>query len=118
MTGYEKIAILLGELGTEASAPILARLNLNNDELTKIRKSMKNLGGKYDPWNETQVARENLVLEEFKAYGELRGIYKEVPHASFIKTGESSAQHNAREMAMADPEALAKVLGQWLKDDK
>ncbi|MBO5100328.1 MAG: hypothetical protein J6B63_03365 [Treponema sp.] len=118
MTGYEKIAILLGELGVSTSEAILNRLNLSTEELVKIRKNIKALGGKYNPFDENQVARENAVLEEFKRYGEMRGIYKDVPHAAFIKTGESSVQNNVRNMAVENPEALAKVLSSWLSDKK
>ncbi len=121
MTGYEKIAILLGELGSSASDAILDRLNLSTEELSKIRKAMlqvRSYGERaYDPFDPNQVNRELAVLEEFKRYGEMRGIYKEVPHDGLIKTSDSANQ-NFRSMAQADPEAFAKALGVWLSSDK
>lgn len=118
MKKFEKIAVLLGELGVDASDPILAKLNLSTDELSQIRKSMRALGSSYNPNDERQVAKENAVLEEFKRFGEMRGIYKDVPHTAFIKVGETATQNNVRNLAAQDPEALAKVLGMWLKNDE
>ncbi len=121
MTGYEKIAILLGELGNGASDAVLDRLNLTNEQVEKIRKAMKAVRGygdkAYDPHDPNQVNRELAVLEEVKTYGEFRGIYREVPHSGLIKTSSNPAE-NMRSMAQNDPEALAKVLGMWLSDDK
>ena len=122
MTGYEKIAVLLGELGNGASDAVLDRLNLSAEQLKKIRKAMKAVRGYgekvYDPEDPAQVKRELNVLEELKSYGEMRGIYRDVPHNGLIKTSDGSAQQNVAQMAAADPEALARVLGMWLKDEK
>lgn len=122
MTGYEKIAVLLGELGNGASDAVLDKLNLTGEQISKIRKAMKKVRGYgnkvYDPEDPTQVNRELAVLEEFKSYGELRGIYREVPHTGFIKTGDESAQQNLRNVASVDPQAIAKALSQWLNEDK
>lgn len=122
MTGYEKIAILLGELGNGASDAVLDKLNLSGEQIAKIRKAMKAVRGYgnkvYDPEDPSQVNRELAVLEEFKSYGELRGIYREVPHTGFIKTDGGSAPQNLRNAAAINPEAIAKALSQWLKEDK
>ncbi len=122
MTGYEKIAVLLGELGNGASDAVIDRLNLSAEQLKKIRKAMKAVRGYgekvYDPEDSAQVKRELNVLEELKSYGEMRGIYRDVPHTGLIKTSDGSAQQNVAQMAAADPEALARVLGMWLKDEK
>ncbi|WP_147613310.1 hypothetical protein [Treponema pectinovorum] len=121
MTGYEKIAILLGELGNGASEAVLDRLKLSSEQMNKIKKAMKSVRGYgdkvYDPNDSTQVNRELAVLEEFKRYGELRGIYREVPHTGLLKTSEGTAQ-NVRNIASTDPEAMAKVLALWLGSDK
>ena len=120
MTRYEKIAILLGELGG-ASDGILDRLNLSPEELSKIRKAMssiRNYGEKaYNPYDSVQVKRELEVLEKLKEFGEMRGIYREVPHTGLIKTTEESVQNNVKEMVSQNPEALAKVLEHWLSED-
>lgn len=120
MNGYEKIAVLLGELGGSGDA-VLDRLKLSTEQIQKIKKAMsriRNYGEKaYDPNDPAQVNRELAVLEEFKQYGELRGIYREVPHTGLIKT-TGSLQNDMREMASQNPEALAKALGMWLSSDK
>ena len=41
MTGYEKIAVLLTELGSEASEKILSILKLSPAEMNKISKAKK-----------------------------------------------------------------------------
>lgn len=121
MTGYEKIAILLGELGNGASESVLDRLSLSTEDLAKINKAMKSVRGYgdrvYDPHDPNQVNRELSVLEGLKSFGELRGIYRDVPHSALIKT-TLDPQENLRNMAVNDPEALAKVVGMWLSDDK
>ena len=77
MTGYEKIAVLLTELGSEASEKILSILKLSPAEMNKISKNILSLGA-YNPRNLFHVQRETAVLEEVKRFGELRGIYREV----------------------------------------
>lgn len=119
MTGYEKIAVLLAELGNGARESVLQKLNLTTDQLKKINTATKNLksydGKIYNPQDLTQVNREVAVLEEFKRFGELRGIYKEVPHG-FIKT-IASGEERLKTAASANPEAIANALKMWLKSD-
>ena len=83
MTGYDKIAILLAELGNGAREAVLEKLNFSSEQLKKI--------------------------------GELRGIYKDVPHG-FIKTA-ASEEEKFRQSVMANPEAIAQALEKWLKSD-
>lgn len=119
MTGYEKIAVLLAELGNGAREGVLQKLNLSTEQLKKINdaaKSLKSYDGKiYNPDDLNQVNREIAVLEEFKSFGELRGIYKEVPHG-FIKTIASS-EERLKSAAAADPQAIARALEHWLKSE-
>ena len=65
MTGYEKIAVLLTELGSEASEKILSILKLSPAEMNKISKNILSLGA-YNPRNLFHVQRETAVLEEVK----------------------------------------------------
>ena len=75
MTGYEKIAVLLTELGAETSEKILSILKLSPVEMNKISKNIMALGS-YNPRNLFHVQRETAVLEEARQFGELRGIYR------------------------------------------
>ncbi len=119
MNGYEKIAVLLAELGNGAREAVLENLKLTPEQLKKINaatKKIKSYDGKvYNPKDPQQVQRELSVLEELKSFGELRGIYRDVPHEGFIKTGNPS---DIRNQAMADPELIARALGQWLSKDE
>jgi len=81
-------------------------------------KAVRGYGAKiYDPNDSTQVNRELAVLEELKTYGELRGVYRDVPHTGLIKTSDGTRQ-SVRDVAAANPEAMAKVLAMWLGNDK
>ncbi|MBQ4379243.1 MAG: hypothetical protein II821_08625 [Treponema sp.] len=113
MTGYEKIAILLTELGSETSEKILAILNLSPAEMNKISKNILALGG-YNPRNMLHVQRETAVLEEVKNFGELRGIYKEVApgNGGFIMV-DDNLESLKREVPK-NPEDVANVLRGWL----
>ena len=119
MTGYDKIAILLAELGNGAREAVLEKLNFSSEQLKKISATTKKLrsydGKIYNPKDKSQVNREIAVLEELKSFGELRGIYKDVPHG-FIKTA-ASEEEKFRQSVMANPEAIAQALGKWLKSD-
>ena len=119
MNGYEKIAVLLAELGNGAREAVLENLKLTPEQLKKINaatKKIKSYDGKvYNPKDPQQVQRELSVLEELKSFGELRGIYRDVPHEGFIKTGNPS---DIRNQSMADPELIARALGQWLSKEE
>lgn len=113
MTGYEKIAVLLTELGAETSEKILAILKLSPVEMNKISKNIMALGP-YNPRNLFHVQRETAVLEEAKNYGEMRGIYREVApqNGGFIMVDEK-IDALKREIPKS-PEDVANVLRGWL----
>lgn len=112
MTGYEKIAVLLTELGSETSEKILAILHLTPTEMNKISRNIMALGP-YDPRNLLAVQRETAVLEEVRQFGELRGIYREVaPKAGgFVMTDNLDA---LKKEIPKSPEDVANVLRGWL----
>lgn len=112
MTGYEKIAVLLTELGSETSRKILAILHLSPEEMNKISKNILALGA-YNPRNLFHVQRETAVLEEVKNFGEMRGIYREVsPNAGgFVMT--DNLEELKKEIPKS-PEDVANVLRGWL----
>lgn len=113
MTGYEKIAILLTELGSDASEKILAILNLSPAEMNKISKNIISLGA-YNPRNMFHVQRESAVLEEVKNFGKLRGIYKEVApkNGGFIMVDDNL--ESLKKEVPKNPEDVANVLRGWL----
>ena len=113
MTGYEKIAVLLTELGSEASEKILHILKLSPVEMNKIRRNILSLGD-YNPRNLLHVQRETAVLEEAKKFGELRGIYREVaPGAGGFIMVDDNLESLKREIPKS-PEDVANVLRGWL----
>lgn len=111
LSGFQKVAIFLGEIGSAASQPIIARLNLSDKQLILLNKAFKslNLGG-YNPHNEFQVRRENSVLEEAAAYGKMHGIYHEKPRVT-------PEQQKVNSFANQNPEDVAKFLSALLKND-
>ncbi len=113
MTGYEKIAVLLTELGSETSDKILKILKLSPADMNKISKNIMSLGP-YNPRNLLHVQRETAVLEEVKKFGELRGIYRE----SSPKNGNGFLMVDNLESLKKEipksPEDVANVLRGWL----
>ncbi|MBQ8678488.1 MULTISPECIES: hypothetical protein [unclassified Treponema] len=113
MTGYEKIAILLTELGSETSEKILSILKLSPAQMNKISKNIMTLGS-YNPRNLLHVQRETAVLEEVKKFGELRGIYREVApqNGGFIMVDDNL--ENLKKEIPKSPEDVANLLRGWL----
>lgn len=113
MTGYEKIAILLTELGSETSEKILSILKLSPAQMNKISKNIMALGS-YNPRNLLHVQRETAVLEEVKKFGELRGIYREVApqNGGFIMVDDKL--ENLKKEIPKSPEDVANLLRGWL----
>ncbi len=113
MTGYEKIAVLLTELGSEASEKILQILRLSPEQMNKIRKNILALGT-YNPRNLLHVQREKAVLEEVRQFGEIRGIYRNVApkNGGFLMAG--SDLESLKNEIPKSPEDVANVLRGWL----
>ncbi|MBQ9205598.1 MAG: hypothetical protein IJ158_02670 [Treponema sp.] len=113
MTGYEKIAILLTELGSETSEKILDILKLSPSEMNKISTQIMALGT-YNPRNALHVQKETAVLEEVRKFGELRGIYREVaPNAGGFLMVDDNLENLKKEIPKS-PEDVANVLRGWL----
>ena len=116
MTGYEKIAVLLTELGSETSERILQILRLSPGQMNKISRSIMSLGA-YNPRNLLHVQRETAVLEETRRFGELRGIYREVAPKNgdgFLMVDDSI--ESLKKDIPKSPEDVANVLRGWLDD--
>lgn len=112
LKGYEKAAVLLGELGPETSKPVLEALRLSRKESKKIRKNIKKLG-RYNPNNYKQVSRELSVLTDTINYGKAKGIFNSARAAenSFVTKTETSL----KQMANSNPDTIANVLKMWLE---
>jgi len=114
MTGYEKIAILLTELGSETSEKILQILSLSPAQMNKISKNIMSLGS-YNPKNLLHVQKETTVLEELKNFGQARGIYREVASQSdkgFLMVDDKL--ESLKKEIPQSPEDVANVLRGWL----
>lgn len=109
LSGFQKIAIFLGEIGAQAGQKILSQVKFSDAQLVSLNKAFKNLGD-FNPHNIFLVRRENAVLEEAAAFGKARGIYREIPHPaqSEKKTGEFAGKN---------PEDIAKFLSGLLRNE-
>ncbi|MCH5288567.1 MAG: hypothetical protein J1E32_01470 [Treponema sp.] len=114
LSGKEKAAILLGELGGSAESVFEY---LSDAEVKKLRKAMRSLGKKVN-W-----ADETAVLAETNKWGVRKGIAKPIHSdaeiAALIKTTERNEKQNElRNLFLKNPDAIANALGAWLKEDK
>ncbi|MBQ6781112.1 MAG: hypothetical protein IJP62_07735 [Treponema sp.] len=113
LSGKEKAAILLGELGASADAVID---HLDDAELKKLRRAMRSLGKQVN-WSD-----ETAVLQETHSWGMRKGlvnpIHTDAEIARFIKTSEKAEKESGiRDMMRKNPDAIAQALSAWLKED-
>lgn len=111
LTGAEKTAILLGELGMALSDDILERVGLTDNEKKAINKAFKKLG-KYNPQSQYEARREVQVLQEVMNYGAYKGILPP-PKPDFYQ----QKQQEVLGMMKSNPDAVANLLKTWLGDD-
>lgn len=114
LSGREKAAILLGELGGSAEG---IYEHLSDAEVKKLRKAMRALGKKVNWADETDV------LSETNEWGVRKGIaspvHSDAQIAAMIKTTERKEKENEfRNMFLKNPDAIANALSAWLKEDK
>jgi flagellar motor switch protein FliG len=121
LSGLEKVAILLAELGpffNSSYDQLYGALHLSDEEIRKIRKAMKKLG-RYAPAKVSyekgmeQIQQEQSVLQEALDYGVRKGIVS--------KTGGNDGRSikdyipaDIKNIANQNPEDVAKVLRSWL----
>ncbi|MBQ7157866.1 MAG: hypothetical protein IJS09_00365 [Treponema sp.] len=113
LSGKEKAAILMGELGGSAESVFEY---LSDSELKKLRKSMRSLGKRVN-WQD-----ETAVLQETNDWGLRKGlanpIHTDAEIAAFIKTSEKAEKESEiRNMMRKNPDAIAQALSAWLKED-
>ncbi len=111
LTGAEKTAILLGELGMAIRDDLMERVGLSEREKKAINKAFKKLG-KYNPQSRFEARREVQVLQEVMDYGAYKGILPP-PKPDFYQ----QKQQEVLGMMKQNPDAVANLLKTWLGDD-
>ena len=124
LSGSEKVAILLAEIGPMFNSDydlLYESLHLSTDEIKKIRKAMKRLG-RYSPTTvdyETgmeQIKREQTVLKEALDFGARRGIIHKETHRTLAKTTDKLIiPAELKNLVNQNPEEVAKLLRDWLE---
>lgn len=118
LSGREKAAVLLGELGFTADS---LHEYFSDSELKKIKKGFAALGRSYN------ASLENSVLEEACAFGISRNI---LPPDTIVRAQNNAVEANARYLASGrnaganilsgnglNSKDLANVLSMWLKGE-
>ena len=108
LSGREKAAILMSELGVKAGEGVADYLSTK--ELRTLSRQMKKLGDSYNLMSDLQV------LEETNRWGEMKGIVPRVLEKTVQQPAVS--QNPVAEAIKSNPEALAKVLSQWLSAEE
>ncbi len=111
LTGAEKTAILLGELGMAISDDLLERVGLTEQEKKAVNKAFKKLG-LYNPQSRFEARREVQVLQEVMNFGAYKGILPP-PKPDFYQ----QKQQEVLGMMKQNPDAVANLLKTWLGDD-
>ena len=121
LTGPEKVAILLAEIGPFFNSnydQLYGAMHLSDEEIKKIRKAMKKLG-RYAPAKVSyekgmeQIQQEQSVLQEALDYGVRKGIVSKSSGSSG-KTLKDFIPADIKNIANQNPEDVAKVLRSWL----
>jgi len=112
LSGAEKTAILLGELGMAISDDLLERVGLTDHEKKAVNRAFKKLG-KYNPHSPYEARREVQVLQELMDYGSYKGILPP-PKPDFYQ----QKQQEVLGMMKQNPDAVANLLKTWLGDDE
>lgn len=114
LTGYQKAAILLGELGNYPGLEVIEALKLTPQESKKIRQAMRALG-KY-PRNINDILREEKVLKESLRFGEVKGIYTPAPKEDPQTQMLHKNQQDVSQMLQDNPEVITNLIRSWLDD--
>ncbi|MCQ2982484.1 MAG: hypothetical protein MJ178_07000 [Treponemataceae bacterium] len=114
LSGKEKAAILLGELGPSTTEDMLKYFS--DEEIHKLRRAMDAIGTRVDTEDEVQV------LEEFLKYGMMNRLTDMQPelfdkerYAQMLKEEQMTPMQHAATNASA--EDVAAVLRTWLSDN-
>lgn len=118
LSGIQKVAILLAELGEygqefDAADKVLANLELSTEEVSKINLAMKNLG-RYNPDSTYHANREIAVLQEALDFGKAKGIFH--PSKSLSSQAPKEKVNSIADIVKDDPNAILSVIKNWLSD--
>ena len=121
VSGRQKAAVLLGELGLAGSKAVLSYLQPH--EVQMLRKAMGTLGP-YSPYDnnfrKAQI-REIRVLEETCQFGVkhrfLDPSVLEQKDYGFIKMDASPTENNIRKTLTDNPELISNILRNWMEED-
>lgn len=114
ISGKQKAAILLAELGEDAylKDKIYKLLNLSTEEQQKLRTTMEGLGN-YNPDNKLHSLREISVLEEFFNYGIVKGLWTDEDKNRKHNTA-NTPEEKIKDMVDDNPQGVAQILKNWL----
>ena len=121
LSGPEKVAILLAEIGPFFNSnydQLFEAMHLSDEEIKKIRKAMKKLG-RYAPAKVSyekgmeQIKQEQSVLQEALNYGVRKGIVSKTG-GNDSKSIKDYIPADIKNIANQNPEDVAKVLRSWL----
>jgi len=114
ISGAQKAAILLSELGQANSIEIFKNLKLSTKEMKRIRVAMELLGY-YNPNNEYMTKREGMVLESAINYGIQNCGFQ--PHKVQVKKSYAEMEkEEVTNLVTQNPDAVANLLKAWLDD--
>lgn len=119
LSGAQKAAILLAELGDinlehDTADMVLANIELTDDEVRKLRLAMQNLG-RYNPHDKNHINRENAVLQETIAYGQKKGIFTPIPEDELKKRiYGTNFQMEVKDKVKTNPDLVAQIVRNWL----
>ena len=123
LTGPEKVAILLAEIGPLFNSnydQLFGAMHLSDEEIRKIRKSMKKIG-RYAPAKVSyekgmeQIKQEQAVLQEALEYGVRKGIVQKSVNTELTPTTlKDFIPLEIKNIANQKPEDVANVLRKWI----
>ena len=112
ITGYQKAAILLAELGLETSKEIKEYLKLTPKEHKKLLNTYKKLGSY--PRNINDIIREEKVLAETLNYGKVKGIYTPIEKEDLQTQYLKKNQAQVSKMLNDSPDTITNIIKNWL----
>ena len=123
LTGPEKAAILLAELGPFFNSnydQLYGAMHLSEEEIRKLRKSMKKVG-RYTPAKVSyekgmeQIKQEQAVLQEALEFGVRKGIVQKSVNTELTSTTlKDFIPLEIKNVANQKPEDVANVLRKWI----
>jgi flagellar motor switch protein FliG len=114
LSGAQKAAILLGELGWENCEHLTSLLT--DEEIKKINRAMKSLNRK----QKTSGDYAKILEAELKVLSETYsfGLHRNITQPLVFSKTENDTVKNVRETAASNPQAVASFLSELLKSQQ